>query len=86
MEALITNLDRTAHAFESDIQIEQERIGIHDPAHLSYSTHAKAMIARYDNLKQSVNGLKYHMATVKAGLAEAHGNDSQTRRLSAATL
>jgi flagellar FliJ protein len=73
MEALITDLDRTANALESHIQAEQERTGIHDQIHFAYSTYAKATIVRRDNLKQSISGLKYQIAAVKAGLAEAPG-------------
>jgi hypothetical protein len=73
MEALIADLDRTASALESHIQAEQERTGIHDPAHFAYSTYAKATIVRHDNLKQSINEVRRQLVASKAGLAGAPG-------------
>jgi flagellar protein FliJ len=47
-----------ANALEGDIQAERDRTGIHDPAHFAYSTSAKALIQRRENLKRSIDELK----------------------------
>ncbi len=55
MERMIADLDR-------EILIEQERAGIHDPAHFAYPTYAKAAILRRDNLKRSADQLRAQLA------------------------
>ena len=62
---MIADFDRMANDLEREIQAEQERAGIHDPAHYAYPTYAKAAGARRDNLKRSVQDLKVQLANVK---------------------
>jgi hypothetical protein len=58
INALIADLNRTANELESWIQTEQNRTRIHDPADPEYSTTARAMARRRDNLKRSIDQLK----------------------------
>ena len=55
---------------ENEIEAEQNRTGIRDPAHFAYSILAKATIVRRDNLKRTVSGLKDELAVTKVKLAE----------------
>src|SRR5450756_138316 len=64
IEAMIAELDR-------EIKTEQERAGIHDPAHFAYPTYAKAAIGRRENLHQSAGELKAQLDDAKAMLGEA---------------
>jgi flagellar export protein FliJ len=61
---MATDLDR-------EIQVEQDRAGIHDPGHFAYPTYAKAAIQRRENLKRSADELKGQLDDAKAALGEA---------------
>src|SRR4029078_8552063 len=50
--------------------IEQDREGIHDPAHFAYPTYAKAATSRRENLKHSTDELRVQLADAKAALVE----------------
>jgi flagellar protein FliJ len=65
IEVMIADFDRMANDLEREIQAEQDRAGIRDPAHYAYPTYAKAAVARRDNLKRSVQDLKVQLANVK---------------------
>ena len=45
IEAMIAEFDRIAGDLDREIKTEQDRAGIHDPAHFAYPTYAKAAIA-----------------------------------------
>jgi hypothetical protein len=68
IEVMIADFDITANALQEAIQTEQDKTGIHDPAHFAYSTSAKAMTQRRDNLKGSIDKLKRQLADAKAAL------------------
>ena len=44
IEAMIAEFDRIAAELDREIKTEQDRAGIHDPAHFAYPTYAKAAI------------------------------------------
>jgi flagellar protein FliJ len=71
IEAMIAEFDRIAGDLDREIKTEQERAGIHDPAHFAYPTYAKAAIARRENLKRSAEELKTQLDDAKASLGEA---------------
>ena len=71
IETMIAEFDRIAAELDREIKTEQERAGIHDPAHFAYPTYAKAAIARRENLKRSADELKVQMDDAKAALGEA---------------
>jgi flagellar FliJ protein len=71
IEAMIAEFERMANDLEREIRVEQERAGIHDPAHYAYPTYAKAAIQRRENLTRSVNELKAQLDDGKNALGEA---------------
>jgi flagellar export protein FliJ len=56
---------------EREIRVEQDRAGIHDPAHFAYPTYAKAAMGRRENLKRSADELRGQLEGVKGGLDDA---------------
>jgi flagellar export protein FliJ len=71
IESMIAEFERMAGDLEREIKIEQDRAGIHDPAHFAYPTYAKAAISRRENLKRSADELKGQLNDAKEALAEA---------------
>src|ERR1700691_1136131 len=71
IEAMIADFQRMATELDREIISEQERAGIHDPAHFAYPTYAKAAIARRENLKCSADELRGQLEGVKGGLDDA---------------
>src|SRR5437660_1482707 len=71
IESMISEFERISSDLEREIKVEQDRSGIHDPAHFAYPTYAKAAIQRRDNLKRSVQDLKLQLEDAKAALNEA---------------
>jgi flagellar protein FliJ len=71
IEGMIAEFERMAADLEREIKGEQERAGIHDPAHFAYPTYAKAAMGRKDNLKRSADELKVQLDDAKAALGEA---------------
>src|SRR5215831_16596043 len=61
IEAMVAEFERMAADLDREIQAEQDRAGIHDPAHFAYPTYAKAAIQRRDNLKRSADELKVQL-------------------------
>ncbi|MGB6284887.1 MAG: flagellar export protein FliJ, partial [Xanthobacteraceae bacterium] len=41
IETMIAEFDRMSGELEREIRVEQDRAGIHDPAHFAYPTYAK---------------------------------------------
>jgi flagellar protein FliJ len=71
IEAMIADFQRMASDLEREIASEQERAGIHDPAHFAYPTYAKAAIARRENLKRSTEELMVQLDDAKVTLQES---------------
>jgi flagellar protein FliJ len=71
IETMIAEFDRIANDLDREVQVEQDRAGIHDPAHYAYPTYAKAAMTRRDNLKRSADELKGQLDDAKASLGEA---------------
>src|SRR5215813_5541859 len=67
----VAQIDRIAGELEREIKIEQDRAGIHDPAHFAYPTYAKAATSRRENLKHSTDELRVQLDDAKAALGEA---------------
>jgi hypothetical protein len=63
INAMIADFTRTASELESWIQTEQDRTRIHDPRDPAYSTTARAMAQRRDNLKRSIDKLKCQLVS-----------------------
>jgi flagellar protein FliJ len=71
IETMIAEFERMAGDLEREIRVEQDRAGIHDPAHFAYPTYAKAAIARRENLKRSADELRGQFEGAKGGLDDA---------------
>jgi flagellar export protein FliJ len=71
IETMIAEFERMAAELDREIKLEQDRAGIHDPAHFAYPTYAKAAIVRRENLKRSAAELKSQLEDAKAALGEA---------------
>ncbi|NWG23873.1 MAG: flagellar export protein FliJ [Pseudorhodoplanes sp.] len=71
IEAMIAEFDRMCVDLDREIKTEQDRAGIHDPAHFAYPTYAKAAMQRRDNLRRSAEELKGQLEEARAQLAEA---------------
>jgi flagellar FliJ protein len=71
IEGMIAEFERMGVDLEREIKAEQDRAGIHDPAHFAYPTYAKAAMARRQNLKRSADELKVQLDDAKAALGEA---------------
>jgi flagellar protein FliJ len=71
IEVMIAEFERIAGDLEREINAEQDRAGIHDPAHFAYPTYAKAAMQRRENLRRSAAELKLQLEEAKGALAEA---------------
>ncbi len=58
LEAMIRDFEGMAADLARQIAAEEDRTGIKDPAHFAYSTFAKAVVQRRDNLVTSVEDLR----------------------------
>jgi flagellar protein FliJ len=71
IETMIAEFDRMAADLEREIRVEQDRAGIHDPAHFAYPTYAKAAISRRENLKRSADELRTQLEDAKLAFDDA---------------
>jgi flagellar protein FliJ len=71
IETMIAEFERMATDLDREIKVEQERAGIHDPAHFAYPTYAKAAMTRRENLTRSADELRVQLDDAKAALGEA---------------
>ena len=65
LERIIREFDQMATDLERQIQLEEDRTGIRDRCHFSYSTFAKAAAQRRANLLTSVADLKAKLDRAK---------------------
>lgn len=68
IEAMIAEFGRMAGDLDREIENEEKRAGISDPAHFAYPTYAKAARTRRDNLLNSAAELKDQHEDAKAAL------------------
>ena len=71
IEGMIAEFERIGGDLEREIKSEQDRAGIHDPAHFAYPTYAKAAIQRRENLKRSADELRTQLDDAKSALHDA---------------
>src|ERR1700682_4405361 len=83
IEGMIAEFQRMMTDLEREIQTEQERAGINDPAHFAYPTYAKAAIQRRENLNRSSDELRGQLEEARAHLADAFEDLKRGRRLAA---
>lgn len=80
LERIIREFEQMAVDLDRQIQIEEDRTGIRDRLHFSYSTFAKSAAQRRDNLKTSTDGLREQLA---AAIRERDDATEQLARLAA---
>jgi flagellar export protein FliJ len=71
IEGMIAEFERMVGDLDREIRSEQERAGIHDPAHFAYPTYAKAAMARRENLRRSADELRIQLEDAKGAQGEA---------------
>ena len=74
LKRLIADCDRLAADLDQEVRGEEDRVKIHDPADVAYSTYAKATASRRDNLRRSEEEFRVHLAKAEKaliGLGEA---------------
>ncbi|MBK5956786.1 flagellar export protein FliJ [Rhodoplanes elegans] len=71
IETMIAEFLRMAGDLDREIQVEQERAGINDPAHFAYPTYAKAAMQRRENLRRSADELSGQLEEARAALQES---------------
>lgn len=71
LEQMIREFETIASDLDRQIQAEEERTGIKDPKHFSYSTFAKSAAQRRDNLHASIAELRLKLETAQREFDEA---------------
>lgn len=71
LEFMIHDFEQMAHDLDRQIRAEEERTGIKDKEHFSYSTFAKSAMQRRDNLAASIEELREKHAAAKQDHEEA---------------
>ena len=71
IEGMIAEFKRMAGDLDREIENEERRAGLSDPAHFAYPTYAKAARVRRDNLANSADELNGQLDDAKNALTEA---------------
>ena len=71
IEMMIAEFGRMAADLDRELAVEEQKTGISDPNHFAYSTYAKAVGQRRDNLRRSAKELHDQLDDAKADLGEA---------------
>jgi flagellar FliJ protein len=58
MESMIAGLERMVKTLKTEIEAEQVRSGVNDPAQFNYPTIATALIRRRDNAMRTIDMLR----------------------------
>jgi flagellar protein FliJ len=71
IEQMIRDMQGMANDLDRQIEAEEGRTGIKDPAHFSYSTFAKSAAQRRDKIVLSINDLMAKLAAAEQERADA---------------
>ena len=71
LEQMIREFETIAADLDRQIQAEEDRTGVKDPRHYSYSTFAKSAGQRRDNLRASIAELRAKLEAAQADFDEA---------------
>lgn len=74
LEYMVREFEQMAADLERQIAAEEDRTGIKDKSHYSYSTFAKSAAERRDNLLASVGELREKLAAAEKDRNEAREN------------
>jgi flagellar FliJ protein len=78
IEAMIADFRRKQDDLDHQIAAEEQRNGVTDPGHFSYSTTAKSLRGRRSNIQRSMSELKVELDEAKERLA---AEESELRKL-----
>ncbi|HHI82447.1 MAG TPA: flagellar export protein FliJ [Rhizobiales bacterium] len=70
IEYMIADLKNKVSEFAQQIEFEEKKTGVSDPSHFNYSTTAKSIRTRSDNILKSIRELEVQLKTARAELAE----------------
>ncbi len=71
LEQMIREFETIAGDLDRQIQAEEDRTGVKDPKHFSYSTFAKSAAQRRDNLRASIGELRAKLESAQQELDAA---------------
>ena len=71
VETMIGEFNRKLAEIDQQIEAEETRSGVSDPAHFNYSMTAKSLRTRHDNLVKSIEDLNAQLAMIKSLADEA---------------
>lgn len=78
LEQMIREFETIGGDLDRQIQAEEERSGVKDPAHFAYSTFAKSAAQRRENIKSSIDELLGRLEVAQKEYEEA---EQQVSRL-----
>jgi hypothetical protein len=70
LRRLIADCDRMTADLDREVRSEEDRVKMYDPAHIAYSTYAKATASRRDNLRRSADEFRAHLAKAERASPE----------------
>jgi hypothetical protein len=70
LKRLIADCDRLAADLDQEVRNEENRVKIHNPADVAYSTYAKATASRRDKLRRSADDLRAHLGKAENEIIE----------------
>jgi len=71
IETMIAEMDRICIDLGRQIEVEETRSRIHDPAHFAYPTYAKAARERRTNIQRSADRLKAELDMLQREVNES---------------
>lgn len=81
LESMIRDFEQLAGDLDRQVTVEEDRTGIKDPKHFAYSTFAKAVAQRRDNLRVSVLDLKAKLELARLDYDDALANMSKAETI-----
>ncbi len=72
LELMLEEFHRRENDLDRQVKYEQEKAGITDVGHFAYPMFAKSMLARRENILQSINEISSQLAVAKDELAESY--------------
>ncbi len=71
IELMIAEFNRKMTDLDQQIEMEEDRTGVSDPAHFNYSMTAKSIRGRRDNLAKSISELDAQLSDANEQASEA---------------
>jgi hypothetical protein len=81
LESMIRDFEQLASDLDRQVTVEEDRTGIKDPKHFAYSTFAKSVAQRRDNLRVSVLDLRAKLELARLDYDDALANMSKAETI-----